>query len=193
MLLIFWLELFEKSNNSQNLNENQILETWFKMTFKSTWCPEGILFIKKIWFISKITKLDSNVKTVETSRRQNLRHFFYILVVSQEYSTRANDVYVIIGNSALVKCEIPSFVADFVSVHSWVTNQGDEYFSRNSGTKHFWILFLNGTHKFKNCLVYHRIIWFFFQLFHKGTKQVVMKSTSFWEIQHYSNVKFQVL
>ena len=61
------------------------------------------------------------------------KQFVSILVVSQEYSTRANDVYVIIGNSALVKCEIPSFVADFVSVHSWITNQGDEYFGQNSG------------------------------------------------------------
>ena len=59
--------------------------------------------------------------------------FVYIFaVVSQEYSTRANDVYVIIGNSALMKCEIPSFVADFVSVHSWVTNEGDEFFSKSS-------------------------------------------------------------
>ena len=53
-------------------------------------------------------------------------------VVSQEYTTRANDVYVIIGNSALVKCEVPSFVADFVYIFSWVNNEGEEYFSSNS-------------------------------------------------------------
>ena len=111
------------------------------MTFKSTWCPEGILFIKKIWFISKITKLDSNVETVETSRRQNLRHFFYILVVSQEYSTRANDVYVIIGNSALVKCEIPSFVGDFVSVVNWIDSKGNEHFPTENHSKEKNIIF----------------------------------------------------
>ena len=38
------------------------------------------------------------------------------------------------GNSALVKCEIPSFVADFVSVVSWVENNGLEYFSNHIGT-----------------------------------------------------------
>ena len=54
-------------------------------------------------------------------------------VVAQEFITEAHNVHVIIGNSALVKCEIPSFVADFVSVHSWITNQGDEYFGQNSG------------------------------------------------------------
>ena len=53
-------------------------------------------------------------------------------MVSQEYSTRAGDVYVIIGNSALMKCDVPSFVADFVSVNSWVDNQGQEHFTTNN-------------------------------------------------------------
>ena len=53
-------------------------------------------------------------------------------MVSQEYSTRAGDVYVIIGNSALMKCDVPSFVADFVSVNSWVDNQGQEHFATNN-------------------------------------------------------------
>ena len=56
-------------------------------------------------------------------------------VVSQDYSTDADHkVYVIIGNSALIKCQIPSFVADFISVTSWVDNDGIEYFPSNSGT-----------------------------------------------------------
>ena len=58
--------------------------------------------------------------------------FCFLLVVSQEYSTRAGDVYVIIGNSALMKCDVPSFVADFVSVNSWVDNQGQEHFATNN-------------------------------------------------------------
>ena len=36
--------------------------------------------------------------------------------------------YVIKGNSALLKCNIPSFAADFVSVASWVTDKGDTFF-----------------------------------------------------------------
>ena len=38
----------------------------------------------------------------------------------------------IVGNSALMKCEIPSFVADFVSVESWKDNENNEYFSNLS-------------------------------------------------------------
>ena len=51
--------------------------------------------------------------------------------MSQDYSTRVGDVYVIIGNSALMKCDVPSFVADFVSVNSWISNEGQEYFATN--------------------------------------------------------------
>ncbi len=62
--------------------------------------------------------------------------FLIILaVVSQKYSTSPeHEVYVIVGNSALIKCAIPSFVADFVSVVSWVENNGLEYFSNHIGT-----------------------------------------------------------
>ena len=54
-------------------------------------------------------------------------------VVAQEFITEAHNVHVIIGNSALLKCEIPSFVADFVSVASWVENNGLEYFPNHIG------------------------------------------------------------
>ena len=38
----------------------------------------------------------------------------------------------IVGNSAIVKCEVPSFVTDFVSVESWKDNENNEYFSGDS-------------------------------------------------------------
>lgn len=34
--------------------------------------------------------------------------------------TEAENEYVIKGNSAVMKCKIPSFVADFVSVEAWI-------------------------------------------------------------------------
>ena len=51
----------------------------------------------------------------------------YISVVAQAYETRVGDEFVIKGNSAIMKCQIPSFVADFVEVRSWVTNKGDSF------------------------------------------------------------------
>ncbi|XP_042867937.1 Down syndrome cell adhesion molecule-like protein Dscam2 isoform X1 [Penaeus japonicus] len=48
-------------------------------------------------------------------------------VVSQFYQTEVNNEHVIRGNSAIIKCVIPSFVADFVSVASWVTDDGQDF------------------------------------------------------------------
>lgn len=36
--------------------------------------------------------------------------------------------YVIKGNSAILKCSIPSFVSDFVKVESWIDELGTEIF-----------------------------------------------------------------
>lgn len=34
------------------------------------------------------------------------------------------------GNAAIVKCSIPSFVADFVSVVAWVDEDNEEYVTK---------------------------------------------------------------
>ena len=73
------------------------------------------------------------------SHQKNVSIFPNFPVVSQEYITEAHNVHVIIGNVALVKCEIPSFVADFVSVVSWTDGHGNEFFlnDRSLGKNHF--------------------------------------------------------
>lgn len=37
------------------------------------------------------------------------------------------------GNSAILKCSIPSFVADFVHVVGWIDEEGHEYFPSTEG------------------------------------------------------------
>ena len=49
-------------------------------------------------------------------------------MVTQDYDTDLLKAFVIVGNEALLKCEIPSFVADFVTVESWIDNNRNEYF-----------------------------------------------------------------
>lgn len=39
--------------------------------------------------------------------------------------------YVIRGNTAVLKCNIPSFVADFVRVEAWVSTDKAEYLPSN--------------------------------------------------------------
>ncbi|XP_055856707.1 cell adhesion molecule Dscam2 isoform X4 [Episyrphus balteatus] len=48
-------------------------------------------------------------------------------VVQQYYESEVNNEYVIRGNSAVLKCSIPSFVADFVQVISWQDETGSLY------------------------------------------------------------------
>ena len=57
-----------------------------------------------------------------------------------------SDAYVIIGNSALLKCEVPSFVGDFVSVVNWIDSKGNEHFPTENHSKEKKI-YSNGIHK----------------------------------------------
>jgi len=45
-------------------------------------------------------------------------------VVTQKYEVNVMDEYVLRGNTAILKCHIPSFVADFVIVVSWEDSDG---------------------------------------------------------------------
>ena len=49
-------------------------------------------------------------------------------MVIQDYESDFLKAYIIAGNSALLKCEIPSFVADFVMVENWIDSDENEYF-----------------------------------------------------------------
>lgn len=53
---------------------------------------------------------------------------FCSLVVPQAYESEVNNEYVIRGNSAILKCNIPSYVADFVSVQAWVDSESNVYY-----------------------------------------------------------------
>ena len=70
-------------------------------------------------------------------RVQNLTVF---LVVTQEYSTKAEDEYVIKGNDVLIKCKIPSFVADFVQVIGWIDNDHKPILPDGNNSKFFFSL-----------------------------------------------------
>jgi hypothetical protein len=40
-------------------------------------------------------------------------------VVRQKYEVQVRDAYVLAGNTAVLKCEIPAFVKEYVAVTSW--------------------------------------------------------------------------
>lgn len=49
------------------------------------------------------------------------------LVVQQYYQSEVNNEYVIRGNAAILKCSIPSFVAEFVQVVGWQDDLGNSF------------------------------------------------------------------
>ena len=55
-------------------------------------------------------------------------------MASQLYKTDASQEYVIVGNDAIVKCQYPSFVSDFLSVEGWQDSEGN-FYSRESEYK----------------------------------------------------------
>lgn len=50
-----------------------------------------------------------------------------VAVVHQYYQSEVNNEYVIRGNAAILKCSIPSFVAEFVQVVGWQDDQGNSF------------------------------------------------------------------
>ena len=49
------------------------------------------------------------------------------LVVRQKYKTDGSQEYVIVGNDALVKCQYPSFVSEFLTILGWANSEGEFY------------------------------------------------------------------
>lgn len=48
-------------------------------------------------------------------------------VVTQTYNTYGDQEDIIRGNSAILKCKIPSFVSDFLEVTGWYDDIGNVY------------------------------------------------------------------
>lgn len=64
-------------------------------------------------------------------------------MVTQSYEAEADNEYVIRGNAALMKCEVPSFVSDFVSVEMWMDSNGSTYQSGdNEGNSSLYTRFI---------------------------------------------------
>ena len=86
--------------------------------------------------------LDLSLGKIDTTASSlNLPPFNYFSAVNQGYMIRAGAEDVIMGNNALLKCSIPSFVADLISVVSWHDTDGSVYIPNplNYGNLGFWL------------------------------------------------------
>ena len=69
---------------------------------------------------SKVTRFQFELQVCQDKNK-----FYFSTVVIQPYETDVGKEYVILGNDALMKCQIPSFVADSVSVFSWTSSEDE--------------------------------------------------------------------
>lgn len=61
-------------------------------------------------------------------------------VVIQQYEAEADNEYVIRGNAAIMKCEIPSYVSDFIVVDMWADSDGGSYYPNNDNYGTFTVV-----------------------------------------------------
>lgn len=53
--------------------------------------------------------------------------FNFCPVVKQNYNTYGDQEDIIRGNAGILRCKIPSFMADFLEVVAWMDNDGNTY------------------------------------------------------------------
>ena len=53
--------------------------------------------------------------------------YLHLPVGRQLYKTDASQEYVIVGNDAILKCQYPSFVSDFLTILGWADSEGEFY------------------------------------------------------------------
>ncbi|KAL1479344.1 hypothetical protein MTO96_051923 [Rhipicephalus appendiculatus] len=51
-------------------------------------------------------------------------HFVGLAAVNQEFDVQVYDEFVIKGNTGVLRCQIPSYVKEYVTVTSWVRDDG---------------------------------------------------------------------
>ena len=57
-------------------------------------------------------------------------------MVAQDYETQIMDEHVILGNAAIFKCSVPSFVADFVTIEAWIDSEASSHYLKIDYGKH---------------------------------------------------------
>lgn len=88
-------------------------------------------------------------------------------VVNQKYSVQVHDEYVLTGNTALLKCQVPTYMSEIVMVTAWVqdtgmhlypnTDIGGKYIVLPNGDLYVDNVNANDAHKSYSCRTVNRL------------------------------------
>ena len=58
-------------------------------------------------------------------------------MINQKYTIQIHDEYVIAGNTAVLKCQVPSYVSDYIIINAWILSTGlNLYPNTDAGEKY---------------------------------------------------------
>lgn len=73
-------------------------------------------------------------------------------MVRQKYEVQVRDAYVLAGNTGVLRCEIPTFVKEYVSVTSWVQDSAFNIYPTPDSGKN---LSLSPSMQYSSCCAHH--------------------------------------
>lgn len=82
-------------------------------------------------------------------------------MVIQNYDTDVNKGYSIRGNAAILRCEFPSFVGDYLNVIAWHTDEEEIFKANDSNYGTFFYRFITPSASIFPHLIYNTLILFF--------------------------------
>lgn len=66
--------------------------------------------------------------------------YIFLSVVKQPYKIQVFDEYTVTGNTAVLRCSIPSFMKDYVIVTSWIRDDSRTIVASPDRGKHFFLI-----------------------------------------------------
>lgn len=114
--------------------------------------------------------------------------YFNLSVTNQHFQVDIFRESVITGNDAIFSCSVPSFVADFVRVDSWVDSEGNLLTRAVSGNEETSHLMHSPVACSENLIFY-----FFFQLRTRDMKSIYLRRALSLAMMQFSNAQFPVL
>ncbi|KAL1110142.1 hypothetical protein AAG570_008219 [Ranatra chinensis] len=92
---------------------------------------------------------------------------FIFLVVKQKYEVHVSNEYIISGNTAVLRCQVPSYLAEFIIVTSWIqegvvniypnTDSGGKFSIMSNGDLYVYNANPNDSYKSYGCRTVHKL------------------------------------